>query len=471
MRTNERLVTALYNLLENEERHEIIDPVCHQLFEFYRSKHADLQYFTMELLPTLIWVYLRAVSRNNKKSCGGIEACLLGIYNLETVNPDGSPKEKTFTIPTLSKPSIYHEPVSLAALALTETALNRYGQGEVQVISQGPVPQAERINAQNRFSILTHLLSLYNAEISYFSSKSHMTLCLLASRVAKTGFDDLLSTGNTTPLPQERRELQLFPEPRITLSPTFLLEMLSGLYFIMFNSHPELGRAGMEDIHARAMYELYADVLLVCNAIRNSLQYNPSGQPQDGPIGISIALSPSTTTSSISKAAITNASFKTKKLPDDITIDVDDIDVTTTEDEDEKTKDHAGLEKRPSIREKSMHVFQPLISPFRKSDKSKKKEGKDLRDSIDNPSPRSSRSSSIREDWDVADGAKTSVSVVKGQNAVVVDTIEMNSLPKSDKKKGTSDTDELVPDQNGSSNHTEIPTNNVKEKTPYGTTV
>lgn len=62
------------------------------------------------------------------------------------------------------------------------------------------------------------------------------------------------------------------------------------------------------------------------NAIRNSLEVNPSGQPRDGPMGISLALSLTTTTvvgstaSGVSKTAITNASFRTRKLPDDIPI-------------------------------------------------------------------------------------------------------------------------------------------------------
>nr|CAD7263795.1 unnamed protein product [Timema shepardi] len=40
-------------------------------------------------------------------------------------------------------------------------------------------------------------------------------------------------------------------------------------------------------------------------------------QPCDGPMGISVALSPATTTvTTVSKSMITNASFRTKKLPD-----------------------------------------------------------------------------------------------------------------------------------------------------------
>ena len=53
----------------------------------------------------------------------------------------------------------------------------------------------------------------------------------------------------------------------------------------------------------------------VTNAIKNSLLYNPSGQPKDGPMGISIALSPTQGSPTFSKTAITNASFRTKRLP------------------------------------------------------------------------------------------------------------------------------------------------------------
>ena len=41
-----------------------------------------------------------------------------------------------------------------------------------------------------------------------------------------------------------------------------------------------------------------------------------TGQPSDGPMGISVALSPATTTvTTVNKSMITNASFRTKKLP------------------------------------------------------------------------------------------------------------------------------------------------------------
>ena len=56
-------------------------------------------------------------------------------------------------------------------------------------------------------------------------------------------------------------------------------------------------------------------VLQVSNAIRNSLRVNPSGRPQDGPMGITLALSPVQREDLFSKHAITNASFRARRLP------------------------------------------------------------------------------------------------------------------------------------------------------------
>ena len=43
-----------------------MDPVCHQLFDFYRSSQPELRRFTLELVPTMMWAYLSAISVNDK---------------------------------------------------------------------------------------------------------------------------------------------------------------------------------------------------------------------------------------------------------------------------------------------------------------------------------------------------------------------------------------------------------------------
>ena len=44
-----------------------LDPVCHQLFEFYRSHEESLKRFALEFVPSLIGLYLRCLSLNDKK--------------------------------------------------------------------------------------------------------------------------------------------------------------------------------------------------------------------------------------------------------------------------------------------------------------------------------------------------------------------------------------------------------------------
>ena len=41
--------------------------MCHQLFEFYRSREESLKRFALEFIPSLIGLYLRYLSLNDKK--------------------------------------------------------------------------------------------------------------------------------------------------------------------------------------------------------------------------------------------------------------------------------------------------------------------------------------------------------------------------------------------------------------------
>lgn len=65
---------------------QLLEPVCHQLFELYRSSEDRLRRFTLQFLPELVWIYLRITASRDRQSNGCIEALLLGIYNLVGVN-------------------------------------------------------------------------------------------------------------------------------------------------------------------------------------------------------------------------------------------------------------------------------------------------------------------------------------------------------------------------------------------------
>ncbi|XP_026300223.1 hyccin isoform X2 [Apis mellifera] len=311
------IVRALYVLLEERSKYsQLVDTVCDQLYNFYRSRETELQRFTLQFLPTLVYIYLNSAAHGDIKNCRSVETLLIGLYNLEIVDKSGQQKTISFRLPSLAMISIFHEPVSLAPASLTESAVRRFEECNTKLVSWGPLQQVETLNAQNRLKVMTALLFIYNQQLGYISKFALEQLCKVATKLVTQGF---MKPGHHQ-RSSYGSESSFVPRllPRIPVSSQFLLEFLHAVYFAMYNDCWYLGTQAVEDIHNRACYETYPDVMLVTNAIRNSATTGSSGQPSDGPIGISVALSPATATATVSKSMITNASFRTKKLPDDL---------------------------------------------------------------------------------------------------------------------------------------------------------
>ncbi|XP_064597930.1 hyccin-like [Liolophura sinensis] len=464
----DELIEHLYKLFEGKPSIETLDPVCHQLFEFYRSDEEQLQRFSLEFVPTLIWLYFDTLARNDKKTSSGVEAFLLGVYNLEIVHQDGKPKVASFRIPSIAQPSVYHEPVTLSCMALTEGILSRYSKNEEEVWTSGPHPQYESINSQNRQAVITYLVQCYNKDIANLSPRSRQAMCKAWSRQETQGLGSnlaldrefvdfpalqangalmmdsrcLVSTAFVTPpdaLPTSGENGSLgsgshyslnglVTSPRLVVSPSLLIEMLASLYFVMFNGLPKLGIQTVNDVHNRACYELFPDVQMVSNAIRNSLQYNPSGQPGDGPMGIAVALSPTASTTTLSKSAITNASFRAKKLPEDITVP-DEADITLNKHlpSIEESSESSGVGRSPG----------PSRGSGKQSKSGKKGEKSRTPRAKDKEDPRSissggniPTSNSINSDCsETGSNTGVRVAVIRQQGHTIVDAIELQSLP------------------------------------------
>lgn len=248
------LVSSLYKVIQ-EPQSELLEPVCHQLFEFYRSGEEQLLRFTLQFLPELIWCYLAVSASRNVHSSGCIEALLLGVYNLEIVDKQGHSKVLSFTIPSLSKPSVYHEPSSIGSMALTESALSQHGLSKV--VYSGPHPQREMLTAQNRFEVLTFLLLCYNAALTYMPSVSLQSLCQICSS---------------------------------------------------YNGEWDLAQKTLDDIIYRAQLELYPEPLLVANAIKASLPHGAMKSNKEGARCIQVEITP--TSSRISRNAVTSMSIR-----------------------------------------------------------------------------------------------------------------------------------------------------------------
>uniref|UniRef100_A0A3Q1K3C1 Family with sequence similarity 126 member A n=1 Tax=Anabas testudineus TaxID=64144 RepID=A0A3Q1K3C1_ANATE len=288
------LVPALYKVIR-ENYSDLLEPVCHQLFEFYRSGEPQLQRFTLQFLPELLWSLLSASAARDPHTSGCIEALLLGIYNLEIVDKDGQSKVLSFTVPSLSKPSVYHEPSAIGSMALTEGALANHGLS--RVVYSGPHLQRETFTAQNRFEVLTFLLLCYNAALSYMTSTSLQSLCQLSSRVCICGY----------PRQQMRRYKGI--STRLTVTSEFLVQLITGIHYALCNGEVELGSKALDDVLYRSQLELFPEALLVGNAIKSSLRGAAlKSNNKEGARSIQVEITP--TSSRISRNAVTSLSIR-----------------------------------------------------------------------------------------------------------------------------------------------------------------
>lgn len=391
--TDPEIAEAIFTIFNERQRNEtLVHDICQQLLAFYRSPEQTLHKFPLQFIPVLLYTYLHSVAGGDKKAARGVETLLICIYNGEVSTEDGGQKVVAFRMPILAQTSVYHEVKNLPM-----TDLRRWEENCNREVKWGPHQRIESIHAQNRMRILTALLFCYNQQVSQTQKSSLLHLCRVTSQLVNQGFTTKSGHGHRMSYGSDPATGVPFPKPsspRIPLSAAFLTELVHAIYFAMFNGFGTIAIQTLDDIHNRAIYEMYSEVILVTSAVRNSLHANPSGQPNDGPMGLSVALTPSTTTvtTSVSKSMITNASFRTKKLPDDIPIQVQDLTMqqapqqlaSVTEEtepgtkESPSTKESSGTRTsimRPSMEGIKAQAHKALIAGFKKSkDKEKEKD-------------------------------------------------------------------------------------------------
>jgi hypothetical protein len=150
--------------------------------------------------------------------------------------------------------------------------------------------QVYKVTAQNRMTVMSALMFIFNQQLSLIQKSALYHLCKSSSKMAAQGYtkyghsyrtsygnDPINTSTSLTSATSAPTNINKAP-PRIPLSQQFLLEVLNAIYFAMFNEFASAAIQAVEDIHNRACYELFTDVILVTNAIKNSLQANPSGK-------------------------------------------------------------------------------------------------------------------------------------------------------------------------------------------------
>ncbi|NXK26044.1 F126B protein, partial [Arenaria interpres] len=147
-----------------------------------------------------------------------------------------------------------------------------------------------------RFEVLSFLMLCYNSAIVYMPASSYQSLCRMGSRLCVSGF----------PRQHEKRWKEHCG--RVVLDPDFMVQLLTGVYYAIYNGQWDLGQEVLEDIIYRAQLELYSQPLLVANAMKNSLPFDAPDSSQEGQKVLKVEVTP--TVPRISRTAITTASIR-----------------------------------------------------------------------------------------------------------------------------------------------------------------
>ncbi|KAL4091814.1 hypothetical protein QTP88_026440 [Uroleucon formosanum] len=315
---NKTLIESIYAVLDDIHKYsKLIDRICGALFNCYRTEETDLHLFVLLFIPHLTYSYLNSIAHVDKQSCRSIEALLIGIYNLEAVDENNTPRFISFRLPSLAQPSMYHEPSSLAPTSLTETAIRRLEQRDTHPVRRGPFNQIERLSASNRMEVLSNLYFIYYKNLNLLPEVYNPfdRFYRVTSKMVTQGYFHKRSTSFSNSDISTSTSL-----PRIPLSPKFLIHLLYCLYISIFNCGKAEAFQALEDIYYRACYSCYCEVILLANAIKNSCQGFFEGGQTPNVSSVGTPVSSNTCSTPVSKSMITNASFRTKKLPDDIPI-------------------------------------------------------------------------------------------------------------------------------------------------------
>ncbi|CAG7716211.1 unnamed protein product [Allacma fusca] len=331
---NEDLFQAVTHVLdENDRFRPLYDEVISTLFAMYRSSEKKLKLFAAQFIPSLIYIYLHQL--HSQKKCVTLETLIRGIFELENASDDRPPI--SVRLPNIHLPSIYHEPGGVSSSWLSDSDLDRLNAKTIKVINRpNLVLTEERIRAPQRLPLCTEVWWYFNHRLPELPKHAVPTYLKTISKLVTQGF--------TLGGPQRGQ-----PPIRIVLSSKLLIETVATIYYAVYNGAPTLAEQALEEVSFRANYQLWPDAMVVCNAIKNYLKSSgvhnryrelhlPAriedvlalGQNQkryetrplstDFVHSRSIKLPLQVEVNTFKKTIITNASFRTKKLPDDIPI-------------------------------------------------------------------------------------------------------------------------------------------------------
>ena len=296
------LVVAEADMARTRKSLETMPGVLDMLLRWYRvlgitssSGTTGRQHMVLQYLPVIIEAnFVLRASNANRKICKTIDSFLLSIYNSQVADRAGQPHETAIRLHNLAQGSIYHDGarVDLDHVSGGGSGGGRSGGPGSLELTLRLYRQATRVTGQNRMTVSEALLRAFNANVG------ELTKHFLDQSVR--AYQRLLQRGHG---------VKATSSPRVALAPNVLLEMLYGAYFCIYNGLQMQGAQVVELIKQRASSQASPGLLLTVNAVKTLvLNSGPSQLPSTS----------ITTPSQIAKNMITNASFRAKKMGDDI---------------------------------------------------------------------------------------------------------------------------------------------------------
>ncbi|EFX83316.1 hypothetical protein DAPPUDRAFT_315787 [Daphnia pulex] len=304
--SNSDMMEAIFSLIEEwKSNKDLFNILCIRLFGYYRESNMESKVFSLQFVPSLIYSYLSAIAQGERKDAGSMQTFLLAIYNLEAGGEAQSPKTHSFRVPNIAQPSIYHDTSAIASSSLTESALKRLDPTNRITVKFGPHPHLNSFNAENRLPAMAALLRIYSNYLSMYSKSTLSETCMAFRRLVAQGY-----TRNSE------------GSPRIPLSSNLLVEMLHLIYSLTMEDEDlaSAARQTLEAVQRRVEMELMAAPILVSAAMADSSHLSIRGEHSSPQLMSTGANGGSAR--AMWKSMITNASFRTKKLPDDLDITV-----------------------------------------------------------------------------------------------------------------------------------------------------
>ena len=323
---------------DHEAEHKTLFNLCDMLLAFYRfiSGGSGGKAFTLasvakdiersrpvvvQYLPHLIAIYILSQDRKQFKF---IETFLLVIYNCEAMEttPSNNASSSNLTkgepfqpqqhsvsvnVPGLARNSVYHDS---SRLDMSSVEMERVGG---VTLRSRTFEMVKSVNATTRPKIFHLLFHVFNNHIMDMTKSVGLESFLkIILRVLSRGHQQLSLRTST----QVRSRQQ---HPKIHLPPAVLIEILLSAHHCIFNGLSTLGNQVVDLIELKATANGWSDVLLVVNSMVN-LTRNWSGD------GTGRGLRAATTDAhyanspgvQLAKHMITNASFRAKKISEDI---------------------------------------------------------------------------------------------------------------------------------------------------------